>query len=99
MQEFPLSLLRTGETAIVRKIAGHHGITCPDRSWRKRRARGMGGGHRVMGRLASLGFTPGVEVTMVQNYGRGPLIVEVRGTQVALGRREASRVWVNSEAP
>lgn len=45
-------------------------------------------------RLASLGFTPGAEVSMAQNYGRGPLIVTVRGTRVALGRVEAAQIFV-----
>jgi ferrous iron transport protein A len=45
-------------------------------------------------RLVSLGFTPGAEVSMTQNYGRGPLIVTVRGTRVALGRMEAARIFV-----
>lgn len=45
-------------------------------------------------RLVSLGFTPGAEVSMTQNYGRGPLIVTVRGTRVALGRGEAARIFV-----
>lgn len=45
-------------------------------------------------RLASLGFTPGAEVNMTQNYGRGPLIVTVRGTRVALGRGEAAQIFV-----
>ncbi len=45
-------------------------------------------------RLASLGFTPGVQVDMTQNYGRGPLIVTVRGTHVALGRGEAAKILV-----
>jgi ferrous iron transport protein A len=45
-------------------------------------------------RLASLGFTPGVQVDMSQNYGRGPLIVTVRGTHVALGRGEAASIVV-----
>lgn len=71
--DVPLSALRPGERAIVRRVIGGHGI---------------------VGRLACLGFTPGAEVTMVQNFGRGPLIVEVRGTRIALGRREAARVWV-----
>jgi Fe2+ transport system protein FeoA len=31
---------------------------------------------------------------MSQNYGRGPLIVTVRGTHVALGRMEAARIVV-----
>ena len=51
-----------------------------------------GGGYQVRARLASLGFVPGTEVTMVQNWGHGPLIVELRGTRIALGRREADRV-------
>ncbi|HLO34227.1 MAG TPA: ferrous iron transport protein A [Anaerolineales bacterium] len=45
-------------------------------------------------RLASLGFTPGTEVSMTQNYGRGPLLVTVRGTSVALGRMEAAKIFV-----
>lgn len=52
------------------------------------------GGRTVRHRLASLGFTPGVPVSMIQNYGRGPLIVSVRGTRVALGRGEAARILV-----
>jgi Fe2+ transport system protein FeoA len=45
-------------------------------------------------RLVSLGFTPGAEVSMTQNYGYGPLIVRVRGTCVALGRVEAANIFV-----
>jgi ferrous iron transport protein A len=45
-------------------------------------------------RLVSLGFTPGAEISMSQNYGRGPLIVLVRGTRVALGRVEAANIFV-----
>lgn len=45
-------------------------------------------------RLASLGLTPGAHVNMTQNYGRGPLIVLVRGTRVALGRGEAAQIFV-----
>ena len=46
------------------------------------------------GRLISLGFTPGVEVMMMQNHRRGPLMVSVRGTFVALGRGEAASVLI-----
>ena len=52
------------------------------------------GGRDLVTRLAALGLTPGVEVRMIQNFGRGPLIVLVRGTRLALGRREAGRVHV-----
>jgi ferrous iron transport protein A len=48
----------------------------------------------IAGRLSSLGFTPGAEVQMTQNFGRGPLIVTVRGTRVALGRVEAAKIVV-----
>ena len=46
------------------------------------------------GRLTSLGFTPSARVLMTQNYGRGPLLVTVRGTRVALGRIEAQKIFV-----
>ncbi|MGB9672717.1 MAG: FeoA family protein [Anaerolineales bacterium] len=55
---------------------------------------GMRGGKGLIGRLTALGFTPGVELTMVQNYHHGPLIVSVRDTRVALGRGEASHILV-----
>ncbi len=54
-------------------------------------------GRQVTNRLASLGFTPGVGVSMTQNLGRGPLIVTVRGTRVALGRGEAAKIWVERQ--
>lgn len=54
----------------------------------------MQGGRGLLGRMTSLGFTPGVEVTMVQNFGRGPLIARVRDVRVALGRGEAGRIHV-----
>lgn len=48
----------------------------------------------VASRLTSLGFTPGVEIEMTQNYGHGPLVVNLRGTRVALGRQEAQHISV-----
>lgn len=48
----------------------------------------------VASRLTSLGFTPGVDIEMTQNYGRGPLVVTVRGSRVALGRHEAMNIFV-----
>jgi ferrous iron transport protein A len=52
------------------------------------------GGRGLSARLVAIGFTPGVQVSMTQNYGRGPLIVAVRGARVALGRGEAQRIVV-----
>ncbi|MBP7688376.1 MAG: ferrous iron transport protein A [Thermoflexales bacterium] len=49
----------------------------------------LAGGGSIVGRLAALGFVPGSRVSMVRNSGRGPLIVSVIHTRVALGRSEA----------
>jgi ferrous iron transport protein A len=63
----------------------------------------MGVVHKLVGgwgftsRLATLGFTPGAKLTMVQNFGRGPLIVNIRSTRIALGRGEAAKVVVTKE--
>ena len=54
------------------------------------------GGREFAGRMTGLGFTPGVKVLVIQNYGRGPIIVEVRETRVALGRGEAAKVLVKA---
>jgi len=58
------------------------------------RVQGIEGGHTFLSRLASLGFTPGVLLRVVQNVGRGPLIVKLRDTRVALGRGEANKIVV-----
>jgi Fe2+ transport system protein FeoA len=56
--------------------------------------RGLCGGREFVGRVAVLGFTVGAKVTAIQNYGRGPIIVAVRDTRVALGRGEAAKIQV-----
>jgi ferrous iron transport protein A len=52
------------------------------------------GGEEFTHRMVALGFTPGVEVTVVQNYGHGPILVSVRDTHIALGRGEALKLLV-----
>lgn len=54
----------------------------------------LSGGHGLVGRLAALGFVPGAQIKMLQNYGHGPLIVLVRQARVALGRGEALKITV-----
>ncbi len=54
----------------------------------------LAGGRCLLSRMTALGFTPGADVTVVQNYGRGPLIARVRDARIALGRGEADRVYV-----
>ena len=45
----------------------------------------LGGGRTLVSRLATLGFTPGAPLKMVQNLGHGPLIVRVRDTRPQVG--------------
>jgi len=59
--------------------------------------RSLDGGCGFVSRLAALGFTPGAPIRIVQNRGRGPMIVLVRDCRVALGRGEARKVWVQHE--
>jgi Fe2+ transport system protein FeoA len=58
----------------------------------------LAAGRTLTSRMASLGFTPGAEVTVVQNFGRGALIARVRDTRIALGRGEARRIRVRLSA-
>jgi ferrous iron transport protein A len=59
--------------------------------------RALNGGRSFVSRLAALGFTLGAPITIVQNRGRGPLIVQVRDCRIALGRGEAQKVLVQRE--
>ena len=52
----------------------------------------VSGAGSMMSRLAALGFVPGSRVAMVQNRGRGSIIVSVIHTRVALGRSEAGSI-------
>jgi ferrous iron transport protein A len=52
------------------------------------------GGQRLAGRLAALGLTLGAEIEVLQNPGRGPVLVLVRGTRLALGRGQAAKIIV-----
>jgi len=56
--------------------------------------RQLQGGRVFTSRLSALGFTIGARVRVIQNYGRGPTIVEVCDTHVALGRGEARKILV-----
>ena len=53
------------------------------------------GGQGIRQRLGQMGIHPGDTIMMLR-YGalRGPILIEVHGSQVALGRRIASRVIV-----
>ncbi|MBN1876955.1 MAG: ferrous iron transport protein A [Anaerolineae bacterium] len=55
---------------------------------------GLNGDRRFISRASAMGFTLDTPVTMVQNFGRGPVLVYLRDTQVALGRGEAAKIQV-----
>jgi len=54
----------------------------------------FGGGRGSLGRCLSLGFTPGSIIKMVENYRRGPVLVRVHDTEVAIGRQLAEKISV-----
>ena len=54
----------------------------------------IGGGERLTSRLASMGIVPGATIKVLTNTG-GSVIVFASGTRLALGRGEASRVFVS----
>ncbi len=81
-----LTTMAEGETTLDQLLTGQRAIV-----------KEINGGRGFVGRLATLGFTPGSEVEMEANYGSGPIIVNVRGVEIALGRNEAQRVLVSPE--
>ncbi|MHA2379108.1 MAG: FeoA family protein [Candidatus Thorarchaeota archaeon] len=61
---------------------------CPYRHSRRPFGRGL------MRRLVDLGITKGYVFTVVQSGGSGPVLIEVRGTRIALGNGMACRILV-----
>ncbi len=56
---------------------------------------GVDADHRTSRRLAELGLTPGVELTVLQAT-KGPILVSVRGARVAVGHEMAVSLRVES---
>ncbi len=52
------------------------------------------GQRQIVKRLLDLGLTKGCTFKVIQGRGRGPVLVEVRGTRIALGHGLASKVIV-----
>jgi len=46
-------------------------------------------------KLQDMGLTPGVEFTVISKTSHGPLIIELRGARVALGRGIAEKIDVS----
>ena len=58
--------------------------------------------HQIFGcpnlkkKLTVLGFTKGEDIKLIKNSGFGPIVVELKNTRLAIGRREAERIFVNN---
>jgi len=88
---------RGGDDDVSSSAGGSSGL-CPLTAVRTRETatvHDLRGGSCFRSRLAALGFTPGVSVTVLQNRRFGPLLVMVRDTRIALGRGEARKIIVN----
>lgn len=57
----------------------------------------LSGDNNFISRVISTGFTPLTEVTMVQNRRKGPLLVYLRDTHMAIGREEARRIIIGDK--
>jgi ferrous iron transport protein A len=56
--------------------------------------RDMRGGKNILSRLSAMGLSVGSELEVLDNRGRGPILVLVRDTRIALGRGEAIKIVV-----
>ncbi|MDC7245094.1 MAG: FeoA family protein [Sphaerochaetaceae bacterium] len=54
---------------------------------------------RFLSRASSMGFVPKTVITMISNGKRGPLIVRLRDSEIAIGRKEADKIIVRGERP
>ena len=55
------------------------------------------GGRGLVRRLYELGFTPGTKVRVVSSSSPGPVLVDVKGARIALGRGITMKIIVNPE--
>ena len=61
--------------------------------------RGVNAGRALSSRLAAFGLVDGAQLEVLQNSARGPVLVRVHNTRVALGRNEATKVLVEEIEP
>ena len=61
---------------------------------RRVRMRCVTAGRELEARLADLGLVPGVEIEVIRNAARGPLLVSVKGSRLALGHGMARKIAV-----
>jgi ferrous iron transport protein A len=55
---------------------------------------GIKAGYGLQKRLADMGLTPGVQIKVMNRQMTGPLLIDLRGSRVALGRGIALKIYV-----
>lgn len=55
---------------------------------------GVRAGRGLQRRLADMGLTPGVQIRVVNSQMPGPVLIDLRGTRLALGRGIAQKITV-----
>ena len=55
---------------------------------------GVRAGWGLQRRLADMGLTPGVQIRVINSQMSGPVLIDLRGSRVALGRGVAQKVMV-----
>lgn len=55
---------------------------------------GVRAGRGLQRWLADMGLTPGVPIRVIHNQMTGPVLIDLRGSRVALGRGVAQKVMV-----
>ena len=55
---------------------------------------GTSGGKDLVRRLADMGITPGVQLTVIENHRPGPVLVSLRGSRLVLGQGMAEKILV-----
>ena len=58
---------------------------------------GIEAGFGLRRKLADMGLSPGVPLRVVHSQMPGPVIIEVRGSRLALGRGMTQRIMVRGE--
>ncbi|MFP4055673.1 MAG: ferrous iron transport protein A [Candidatus Brocadiia bacterium] len=81
-------------SAHAEKAADGAGVLSSVPEGRRVRVVALDAGRGMAARLAAMGVVPGVELLVVNNRGAGPVVVEVKGTRLALGRGMALKILV-----
>jgi ferrous iron transport protein A len=57
---------------------------------------GVRGGWGLQRKLADMGLTPGVQIRVINSQMPGPVLIDLRGSRVGLGRGVAQKVMVTA---